>query len=118
MVDNLLSHKFCQSHGIIVFNGRTGKDSTTKNSIVDYVIGSIDLWNMIDVFEILPFDSMCSDIHHPLTMSCNNNVDISQSTEVTNVAEQPQVDIACKRLNIRWDSKKGESLLVILMSMM
>ena len=52
--------EFCQSHCIIIYNGRTGKDkgdfTTTKGSIVDYVIGSVKLWQCVNRFEVLPFD--------------------------------------------------------------
>ena len=36
------------------------------------IIGSVKLWQHVNHFEVLPFDSMCSDIHCPIRLSCNS----------------------------------------------
>ena len=71
--DKLLS--LCKSNNFLIFNGRVGQDkylgnfTTTKGSIVDYVIGSAHLLPTVNEFNILDFDPMFSDIHCPIQLS-------------------------------------------------
>ena len=68
--DKLLSQ--CKSNNFLIFNGRVEQDkylgncTTTKGSIVDYVIGSAHLLPTVNEFNILDFDPMFSDIHCPI----------------------------------------------------
>ena len=39
---------------------------------MDYMTGSVELCQCVNHFEVLPFDSVCSDIHCPISLSCNN----------------------------------------------
>ena len=107
--------EFCQSHGIVIYNGRTGNDdgdfTTTKKSIVDYIVGSGILWTYVKEFEILPFNAMCSDIHCPITFSCiNNNYDHSLIPEVTVIGGPDDVkpNVGLQRSGIHWDSRKKD----------
>ena len=46
-----------------------GNCTTTKGSIVDYVIGSAHLLPTVNEFNILDCDPMFSDIHFPIQLS-------------------------------------------------
>ena len=60
---------FCKSSSIYIFNGRIGSDkltgefTTTKNSPIDYCIGSPYLFSNCSEYSILDFDPLFSDIH-------------------------------------------------------
>ena len=60
---------FCKSSSLYLFNGRIGVDNckgcftTTRNSVVDYVIGSPYLLSKCVDFEICDFNNLYSDIH-------------------------------------------------------
>ena len=86
--------EFCKSHNLFIYNGRTGTDrnvgefTTTKDSIVDYVVGCPGIWDRIMDFEVLTFDSTCSDIHCPITLHCQIKFDIVNDTNgVLNTSE-------------------------------
>ena len=54
-------------------NGRVGNDleagvTTCNNSVIDYVIVSPELFNVISNFEVLPYDPIFSDIHKPISL--------------------------------------------------
>ena len=109
--------EFCQNHGIIIYNGRTGKDkgefTTTKKSIVDYIVGSCSLWNYVKEFEILPYSAMCSDIHCPITFSCINDYYpngrplVPDATIKDNLGDV-KANVELKRSGIHWDSRKKD----------
>ena len=60
----------CKNFDVHIANGRLFKDkgigaTTCKNAtVVDYCIMSPELFSYVSNFEILPFDSLCSDVHN------------------------------------------------------
>ena len=85
--------EFCKSNAMYIFNGRVGTDryagnfTTTKNSIIDYVIGSPFILSITDGFKIAPFDPMFSDIH------CAIEFSLKQATLTHKEAKQTHIDV-------------------------
>ena len=67
----------CKNVSLYIFNGRSGTDqyccdyTPSKNSIVDYVIGSPMLLSKVKDFAVDEFDPMFSDIHCGIEFSLN-----------------------------------------------
>jgi exonuclease III len=67
----------CKSLNLYILNGRVGSDKGVGHvtcrdaSLVDYVIASADMFEIVKTFEVLPFDPMVSDCHNPVTLSFN-----------------------------------------------
>ena len=67
----------CKTAPLYIFNGRSGTAqyygdyTTSKNSIVDYVIGSPMLLSKVKDFAVNEFDPMFSDIHCGIEFSLN-----------------------------------------------
>ena len=66
---------FCKNMGLMIANGRCGNDclkgdTTCANvSVVDYVLCTPDLLCNITDFDVLPFCSLLSDKHNPVSYS-------------------------------------------------
>ena len=65
---------FCKNNNIFIFNGRLGKDRIGKptsknNSVVDYMISTVQFLSKINDFEVLEFSRLFSDIHSPLSLN-------------------------------------------------
>ena len=77
--------QLCRNHMICIFNGRVGSDkgvgksTTTENSIMDYVIGSVHLMQSVSHFQIHDFDPIFSDKHCTIAfdISLLMNLDLS-----------------------------------------
>ena len=72
---NTFGHRLielCKNNNLVILNGRIGEDqnignfTTTRNSVVDYIIMSA---NSLSDFKVHKFDPLLSDIHCPI--SCN-----------------------------------------------
>ena len=63
---------FCISQGLLIMNGRTGKDKnigkpTCKGvSVVDYFLANPSLFPSVVDFDVLDFDKLLSDVHSPV----------------------------------------------------
>ena len=71
--------EFCKYNDLYICNGRVGNDRNTgkltcKNaSVVDYVICSSGLLDIIAEFSILEFNSLCSDAHCPISFELRSD---------------------------------------------
>ena len=108
---------FCKSNSLYVFNGRLGKDTyegrftTTKNSIVDYYIGSPQMLTLVHEFEVLPFDRLYSDIHCPvhcvLKAVAKTDVGIVLTDEIDGTDEVAhECNVSTK---VYWEDEKVEN---------
>ena len=85
--------EFCKANTMYIFNGRVGTDryagnfTTTKNSIIDYVIRSPFILSIIDGFKIALFDLMFSDIH------CAIEFSLKQAILTHKEAKQTHIDV-------------------------
>ena len=74
---------FCKTANARIVNGRFGKCSelyTCKNaSVVDYVVVSEDLFDVVSDFCVLDFDPLLSDIHCPVVVVLNSQVKLTQT---------------------------------------
>ena len=102
---------FCKSSSICIFNGRIGSDNltgeftTTKNSVIDYCIGSPNLFSNCSEYNILDFAPLFSDIH------CGTHFEL-KARRVHNVvpqfiSENPVIDTKDNKENMYiWDNYK------------
>ena len=80
---------FCNSSSLYLINGRIGVDNckgcftTTKNSLVDYVIGSPYLPSECVDFEICDFNYLYSDIHRGIHFTLKSIINDQLSPEST-----------------------------------
>jgi hypothetical protein len=88
--------EMCMALGLYIFNGRLGCDkdigrTTCKDaSLVDYVIGSAELFQCVNSFRVLPFDPMLSDCHNPIQISfCDKSGKKEQPNPITNKSYKP-----------------------------
>ena len=71
--------EFCKMSTLYIFNERVGSDrsigsyTTSRNSVVDYTIGSPSILSKCVNFEVLDFDPLFSDIHCTLQFSLKSN---------------------------------------------
>ena len=104
---------FCKSSSLYLFNGRIGVDNckgcftTTRNSIVDYVIGSpCSLSKCVD-FEICDFNYLYSDIHRGIHFTLKSIINDQLSVESTS----PRVKTNPNSQAFLWDeNKKSQSV--------
>ncbi|CAG2224523.1 unnamed protein product [Mytilus edulis] len=74
---------FCKNNNIFILNGRflsdkVGNPTSRNSSVVDYVMGSANIFHKIVDFEIMQFSNLYSDIHKPifLQLDCNVKTDM------------------------------------------
>ncbi|CAC5412234.1 unnamed protein product [Mytilus coruscus] len=70
---------FCNNNNIVILNGRflsdkVGKPTSRNSSVVDYVLGSANMFHKIVDFEIMQFSNLYSDIHTPIFLQLDCNV--------------------------------------------
>lgn len=63
----------CKNNNLFIFNGRVGNDvrgnPTSKNlSVIDYIISTASVLQLVNDFEIFDFSKLFSDIHSPLSL--------------------------------------------------
>ena len=79
----------CKSLGVLISNGRCGKDrmlgETICNNVstVDYVLCSPELLCNIHKFEVPPFCKLLSDIHNPIQVSFKQQLLIDNVDQVS-----------------------------------
>ena len=86
---------FCKDNNLFIFNGRVGKDkigmSTSKNnSVIDYVVGTSLLLQIVHDFEIFEFNKLYSDVHSPLALTLRLN-DSFSGKKSTNKKSFPRI---------------------------
>ena len=71
--------EICKYNLVCLFNGRVGEDAmvgketTTFNTVVDYVIGSPILLTKVNVFYVMEFDPLFSDVHCGISFGIEKN---------------------------------------------
>jgi len=102
----------CKTFDIHIANGRCGTDSgvgaftTTKNSVIDYVLMSSELLSHVSKFDILTFDPILSDIHTPISFSI---VCDFKSVDTGNITLDPNHNIASEPAEKPiWDANHRE----------
>ena len=82
--------ELCKSLGIYIVNGRISEDkyigsvTTSKNTLIDYVIVSPSLFSHISYFNVANFDPILSDIHCPVVVYFDYNASIGSNTDTCN----------------------------------
>ena len=80
---------FCKSSSFYLFNGRIGVDNckgcftTARNSVVDYLIGSLYLLSKCVDFEICDFNNLYSDIHRGIHFTLKSIINDQLSRDST-----------------------------------
>ena len=103
---------FCKSSSLYLFNGRIGVDNckgcftTTRNSVVDYVIGSPYLLSKCVDFEICDFNNLYSDIHRGIHFTLKSIMNDQLSRDST----QPYVKTNPNNQASIWDENKKSQL--------
>ncbi|CAC5411896.1 unnamed protein product [Mytilus coruscus] len=74
------SLEFCKNNNLFILNGRIGKDKTgrptsKKSSVIDYMITTAHFFKLINDFEILDFSKLFSDIHSPLSIILSSKIE-------------------------------------------
>ena len=74
-----MAERFCKNNNIFILNGRflsdkVGKPTSRNPSVVDYVLGSENVFHKIADFEIMLFSNLFSDIHTPILLQLDCNV--------------------------------------------
>ena len=120
-VCNNYGRRFCKMSALYIFNGRVGNDrfigsyTTSRNSVVDYAIGSPSIFSKCVNFEVRDFDSLFSNINCVLQFNLKSNdtdtCTISESDVQTNV-DKPTIHN--DKLGYIWDSTKKTDLFRIL----
>ena len=73
---NTFGHRLielCKDNNVVILNGRVGEDqnignfTTTRNSVVDYIIMSANKFKYLSDFKVHKFDPPLSDIHCPIS---------------------------------------------------
>ena len=65
----------CKNNLVCIFNGRVGEDyrigkaTTVHNTVVDYIIGTPNLFTKVVDFKVLDFDPLLSDVHSGIHVS-------------------------------------------------
>jgi hypothetical protein len=102
----------CKSQSILIFNGRLGNDAQigkcTSNgcSVVDYVIGSPDLFSKVLEFEVNAFDAMFSDVHCPVSLSLKLE-HVSNSVTESSISDQYDHVASLSEPKVKaWDESK------------
>ena len=101
----------CKNLNLIIVNGRFGRDRGVGNltckygSIVDYVIISSPLTEIIEDFTIEPFDPLFSDVHSALSLflKSHKKASIVQNSNVNRTSPDSVVD---PRSRFIWDQSK------------
>lgn len=71
--------EFCKAQSLFILNGRFGRDEgigkCTSNgcAVVDYILGTADVFPYIEDFDVEPFDALMSDVHCPIRLILNIN---------------------------------------------
>ena len=83
---------FCKFYNLFIANGRlssdnTGKATTIKNTLIDYLLGGPHILTRIENFHVHDFDAIFSDMHRRLTWSiqCHKINHIGNSKNNTNL---------------------------------
>lgn len=72
--------KICKANLVCMFNGRVwedsmvGRETTTFNTVVDYVIGSSFLLGKVHAFNVMEFDPLFSDVHCGISFVIENKM--------------------------------------------
>jgi hypothetical protein len=97
----------CKFNNLYIFNGRVGKDKhvgkfTCKDSsVVDYCMGTSEFLGLVEDFCVLPFSSLFSDVHCPLSITLKavkNTRIIGEKTDNQWTSKQPR----------KWDTSKKD----------
>jgi len=96
---------FCKNNSLFICNGRTGIDGGTgkvtsnRTSLIDYLIVSPDLFPFISEFQVIDFDPLLSDVHCRLhvTLSILSNDDLHNKDAPENTIQT--------RYPIRWKAE-------------
>ncbi len=98
----------CKNHQVYIFNGRLGEDcsigkpTTTHNTTIDYFIGSPMIMKKVEVFKVLDYDPLLSDVH------CGLHARIKYKVQST-VPTVNRVALESRQLNVRpskWNVEK------------
>jgi len=108
--------ELCSSMGLVIANGRSGKDrfigKTTCDgvSLIDYVLCSPEILVKISEFQVLSFCNMLSDKHNPVSFTFNiDNANLRDGYNVN--VDGPIDNDASNTCNVivKWSSDKKES---------
>ena len=99
---------FCKGLDLHIVNGRVGNDLgrgklTCKNtSTIEYVIASLNCFQLIKDFDVDIFDSFLSDVHSPLCFTLVHMLDKNETADVEiNLPILPATDEAIRIT--KWD---------------
>jgi exonuclease III len=98
---------FCRTTDMCIFNGRigndkdVGKETTVKNTVVDYFIGSPHLTRHIYNLDVHPFDPLFSDIHKKMVLSFELVQAVNSLEVVEQSKDEGEICIG------RWKSEKA-----------
>ena len=103
---------FCTSQGLLIMNGRTGKDKNSGKptckgvSVVDYFIANPKLFSAVQDFDVLEFDKLLSDVHSPLYVVLKINFENVNENSVVN----PGTDLKKEECPTKfiWNSDKRQ----------
>ena len=96
--------QLCKTTGLCIFNGRVHGDeggvcTTSKNTLIDYVIGTPNIIRDILCLHVEDFDPIFSDVHNIITVTFK----ATSNTHVTNHTDNQE----SRKLN-RWTTDKTQ----------
>ena len=103
---NLLN--MCKNTNLLILNGRIGKDksegraTTSKNTAVDYYVGSPAVLSYVDDLYVENFDPMFSDIHNKVVLIIKKKTDYNKNNNEIDEDKQDKEVIG------KWKSDKKE----------
>jgi hypothetical protein len=92
---------------LYILNGRVGNDrlngqTTCKNtSVVDYCIGNLNFLSVVNDFSVLPFSSILSDVHNPISVCLK--IHCQSPTPIDNNDTRNYAGVG---MPIKWQDKK------------
>ena len=78
--------ELCKTTGLCIFNGRlrgdeSGSYTTTKNTTIDYVIGTPDVLQFVQKMNVEDFDEVFSDVHRKILVTFKAMLDTNTNNE-------------------------------------
>ena len=103
----------CKNNNLVILNGRAGEDkgiekyTTTRHSVVDYMIMSSNMLRYLSNFRVREFDPLLSDIHCPI--SCCIATDNFAETKFQEIGKDKSVfnsSVAQNTPTAKWIKEK------------
>ena len=118
---NTFGHRLielCKNNNLVILNGRVGEDqnignfTTTRNSVVDYIIMSANSLRYLSDFKVHKFDPLLSGIHCPISCHLLTKYKTNIYSNKEDNKGKYQTETNTKATNVcKWAKEKSEEVL-------